>query len=254
MFEKLKFLAGRINTYPVFVIGTGRSGTHWLGYSLGDHPEIRATVEGKPMFELSTRMALNPELENALYPKLVSAYKWQLFKSVPRVYLDKTHPNIWIAERLKESFPDALFVGIERDPYATVASMMKHKGVAAWHRRWKEFPVPNRFLGITKGLESSYDDLPLASQCAMRWVAHRTRMRELKSILGDALFLISYEKFARETEGVIQDIRKFLNLKKPVPVPSVKVESLSKWKQQLSDEEILQIQTIVGSPPGKAID
>ncbi len=41
--DKARYLLGHARTYPIYVIGTGRSGTHWLGYSLKDHPEIRAT-------------------------------------------------------------------------------------------------------------------------------------------------------------------------------------------------------------------
>lgn len=102
MLNKTKYLLGISATRPVFVIGTGRFGTHWLGYALGNHPEVRATVEVEPMFGLSTRMALNPTLEGKLFRRLVMAYRWQLFKSAPRLYLDKSHPNIWIAEKGEE--------------------------------------------------------------------------------------------------------------------------------------------------------
>lgn len=250
MIEKLKYLfCNTSTTRPVFVIGTGRSGTHWLGYSLGDHPEIHATVEVQPMFGLSTRMALNPELEGKLFNRLVLAYKWHLFKSSPKLYLDKSHPNIWIAEKLKSSFPQSLFVGIERNPYATVASMMKHKGVLAWHKRWQEFPIPNRFLGITGHMKNTYESIPLASKCAMRWVAHHNRMNELRSILGEDLLVISYESFAHNTETELHALQKFLGLHNPIPIPDVKTESLQKWKKQLSAEEIKQIQNIVGFSP-----
>ena len=249
MLAQLKHLLGISPTRPVFVIGTGRSGTHWLGYSLGDHPEVRATVEIQPMFGWSTRMALNSKLERKLFGRLVLAYKWQLLKSAPRLYLDKTHPNIWIAEKLKKAFPKSLFVGIERNPYATVASMMKHKGVSAWHRRWREFPIPNRFLGITAELANTYDSIPLASQCAMRWLAHHDRMKELRSILGNDLIVIPYESFANDTETQIHGLQQFVGLKIPIPIPDVKTDSLHKWKEQLSNEQIVQIQNIVGFSP-----
>jgi len=249
MLAQLKYLLGISPTRPVFVIGTGRSGTHWLGYSLGDHPEVRATVEMQPMFRWSTRMALNSKLERKLFGRLVLAYKWQLLKSAPRLYLDKTHPNIWIADKLKKAFPKSLFVGIERNPYATVASMMKHKGVSAWHRRWREFPIPNRFLGITTELAHTYDSIPLASQCAMRWLAHHNRMKELRSILGNDLIVIPYESFANDTETQIHELQQFVGLKIPIPIPDVKTGSLHKWKEQLSDEQINQIESIVGFSP-----
>ena len=249
MSKYLKFILGTLPKRPVFVIGTGRSGTHWLGYSLCDHPEVRATIEKRPMFMLSTRMALNPELEGRLYKRLVAAYHWQLLKSYPRLYLDKSHPNIWLAEKLKASFPQALFLGIERNPFATVASMIKHKGVSSWHKRWKEFPIPNRFLGISAEQAKTYEEIPFAAQCAMRWVAHHTRMNELKKTLGDDLFVFSYEAFSHHTEETLKDLQRFLGLSQPIPIPDVKTESLDKWKSQLSPDEIQQIAKVVGFSP-----
>lgn len=247
--EKIKYILGMSTVHPVFVIGTGRSGTHWLSYSLGNHPEVRVTVETEPIFGLSTRMALDETLEDRLFKKLVLLYKWQIFKSAPRLYVDKTHPNIWLAEKLKQAFPQALFVGIERNPYATVASMMKHKGLSAWHRRWREFPVPNRFLGISPEHAEEYDSIPLASQCAIRWVAHGKRMNDLKNVLAHDLFVISYERFAEDTEETLRDLQNFLGLQNPIPIPVVKKESLVKWKSQLTQEELRNIESVVGFSP-----
>ena len=252
MIEKIKYVLGISTCRPVFVIGTGRSGTHWLGYSLGAHPEVCATIETQPMFDLSTRMALNPELETTLFAKLVKAYKWQLFKSAPGLYLDKTHPNIWIAEKLKEAFPQALFIGIERNPFATVSSMKNHKGVSAWHARWKEFPIPNRFLGISTELAKTYESIPFAAQCALRWVAHHERLLELGNTLGDSLLVIRYESFMLNTAEVIDELKQFLGLQQPIPVPEVKEDSMDKWKSDLSEIEVQQIEEIVGFPPDTA--
>lgn len=248
MFEMLKRIRGDSVVGPVFVIGTGRSGTHWLGYSLGDHLEVRSTIEVEPMFGWSTRMALNPALEMQLFDKLVKAYQSEQREASPRLYLDKSHPNIWIAERLKKAFPRSLFVGIERNPYATVASMLKHSGVSAWHDRWQEFPIPNRFLGISKKLADEYGNMPLASQCALRWLAHHDRMNELRTILGDDLLVISYESFSLNTEDTVHNLQQFLGLRHSIPVPIVKTDSLQKWKTQLSDEQIKQIQEVVSIP------
>ncbi len=194
------------------------------------------------MFGLSTRIALDIGLEKLLFDRLVREYKLQIFKSPSKLYLDKTRPNIWIADKLKEAFPKSLFIGIERDPFVTVASMMKHKGVLAWHRCWKDFPVPNRILRLTPGLVESYNDISRASQCALRWVAHHERMNELRSILGDSLKVISYEK-------LILELQQFLDLRHLIPIPIVKKESLVRWRKQLSNDEVSQISDIVGCLP-----
>jgi hypothetical protein len=61
--------------------------------------------------------------------------------------------------------------------------------------------------------------------------------------------VISYESFAQNTEKVICELQQFLGLHSPIPVPNVRSDSLGKWKDQLSDEQVNQIQSIVGFPP-----
>lgn len=234
---------------PVFVIGTGRSGTHWLGYSLGDHAEITSTIESQPMFGLSTNIALYPNKEWRLYPQLRRAYRDIIQNCETRLYVDKSHPNIWIAEKLRNSFPSALFVGIERNPYATIASMLRHPNVRDWHRRWREFPIPNRFLGISTPSDAKiYDDLPIESQCAMRWQAHRQELERLRSTIGPALKVIRYEEFSERPEDTVAELSEFLNLESKLRTPEVKYESLTKWQTQLSKSMCQNIEEIVDLP------
>ena len=69
--------------------------------------------------------------------------------------------------------------------------------------------------------------------------------------LGDRLFVISYESFATETRRVIEQLSAFLDCNSRIPEPVVKTESLQKWKSQLTNEEIQQIERIVGFSPGE---
>jgi hypothetical protein len=249
MFPMLKHIFGERTNRPIFVIGLGRSGTHWLGETLAVHPEIRATIEVGPMFFWSRDMALDPRTRSYLLKPLIRAYKWQLLRSAPRHYMDKSHPNVWIAEELKAAFPDALFLAIERNPFATVASMMKHRKVASWHQLWKQFPIPNEFLGIDDKTAAIYDTLPLAAQCALRWVSHHNRMQQVMKSLGDSLFFMQYESFAANTEEEIRRLQSFLGLKTAIAIPDVKSESLDKWRTQFSSDEIRHISEIVGFTP-----
>lgn len=249
MFQKIRYLLGKVKTRPIFVIGCGRSGTHWVGRTLKGHPEIRATFEANPMFRWSTQMALDRSSEEKLLGRLLFAYGCQLFLSAPRHFLAKDHPNIWIAEALKQAFPGALFLAIERHPLATVASMLRHRGVAGWHHRWRDFPVPNRFLGISADLAEHYDELPRAAQCAHRWLAHHRRLRQLQDVLGDDLLTIQYEELAQNPAAAAHNMRTFLRLQSSIPAPEVKIDSLDKWKQQLTPAQISQIAGVVGNAP-----
>ena len=234
---------------PIFVIGTGRSGTHWVGYILADHPDIRATIEIQPMFGWVTKMATAPAAEKRLFRWLVWAYRLQILKSRPRRYLDKSHPNLWLAERLAKAFPQAAFVGIERSPFATVASMIKHTGVADWHRRWRDLPVPNRFLGLEESLVPTYESLPLATKCALRWRSHHEEMTRLRPVLGDRLLVLDYEALILDNEVNLERLREFLQLDRAIPRPEIRRGSLDKWRDQLSPEEIGQISEVAGFGP-----
>jgi hypothetical protein len=249
LWAKARCLLGNGYPAPIFVVGTGRSGTHWVGHILEAHPAIQASIEEQPMFDWVTAMALDPSQEAALFPRLIRAYRSKIFRAAPRHYLDKSHANLWLAEALARALPAARFVGIERNPFATIASMLKHGGILQWQRRWREFPLPNRFLGIDDTTARDYDGLPVVKQCALRWIAHRRQMGRLRASLGVRLTVLHYEELIRDTPGQVEALGQFLHLQTPPPVPPVKAESLDKWRRDLSPEQIEQIREVVGFGP-----
>jgi len=236
---------------PVFIIGYGRSGTHWLSRTLNAQQEIRATIEIQPIFSWVTEMALNPFLQRKLFWRLILRYRVQMILSTPKRYLDKSHPNIWLVEKLLRAFPNAQFVGIERNPYATVASAIKHRGGEKIRKRWRSLPIPNDFLGIDDSLINTYDGLSLAKKYSLSWLSHHNRMDRLRTSLNHSLKVINYESFSLQTEKILIELAKFLGLSSPIPIPQVKAHSLDKWQNQLSTRQILDIEEIVGFSPDK---
>ena len=233
----------------IFVLGSGRSGTHWVGYILEGHRDIHVTIEKPPIFKWVTEIALDFGKKAELLPKLLDRYEAEHRAVRPKHYADKSHPNIWIAEELSAAFADARFIGIQRNPYGTVASMLKHPGVLAWHERWKEFPVPNPFLGITRENQAGYETMPLAAKCALRWTAHRERMNALRKSLGSRLLVLQYEDVIRNAEVELRTLNEFLALPSPIPRPKVKAESLDRWKTELTDDVKAQIASVTGVLP-----
>jgi hypothetical protein len=230
----------------IFVIGSGRSGTHWLGYILEGHSDIHVTIEKPPIFDWVTAIALDPSKRASLLPKLIKRYRVEHQSVSPKHYADKSHPNIWIAEDLAAAFPEALFVGIQRNPFATVNSMLKHSGVLSWHERWQEFPVPNRFLGITHEIRADYESMPLAAKCALRWKAHRERLQDLRQTMGSRLLVLKYEDLIMEPDAHLVSLSNFLSLRSAIPRPNIKSESLDRWKAELNDDTKQQIADITG--------
>ncbi|WP_081619707.1 sulfotransferase [Thioalkalivibrio sp. ALE12] len=218
----------------IFVLGTGRSGTHWLGDIIGAHPDITANVENPPIFPWVTRMAIAPETEGRLYPKLVRRYCYEHAAVTPRHYLDKSHPNIWLAEQLARTFPEALFVAARRDAFGTVNSMLQHAGVMEWIHRWQEYPLPNRFLGIPQNHAETYAELPLEGKCAVRWRAHILQLAHLEKTLGPRLAVFDYDCLQDNTKVEMERMREFLSLNGSIPIPTVKRSSLERWRHELS--------------------
>ena len=183
----------------IFVIGCGRSGTHWLGYILASHPKIHVTVEKQRIFNKVTAMALNASEKKRLVKPHIKWYRLEHAQVAPCHYADKSHPNIWLVDELASVFPNAFFIGIQREPYGTVSSMLKHKGVREWCERWKEFPVPNPFLGITNENVDNYKKMSLAGRCAMRWLSHREQIKQVKCKYPERIHVLEYEALFDKT-------------------------------------------------------
>lgn len=249
--ESLKKILGRhqvasVASRPLFIIGTGRSGTHFLAETLSAHQDIAVSIEEYPIFGLVTDIALDLANTGEKKKELLALYHEAVTACSKPFYCDKSHPNIWIAEELAREFPDALFIGIERGVYSCVASMMKHQGVSAWHTQWNRWPVPNPFLGIDGDLAASYESLPMAAKCTLRWQSHHRRMAELAQTLSGRFHFIQYEDLVKQPEQVLAALDAFLGLTVPLALPSIRRESLVKWKQDLSADDVQAIDSVTG--------
>ncbi len=242
----MSIFPGRVSrSSPVFIVATGRSGTHFLAEILSSDPRLRVLVEKQPYFRLSTAMALDPRKEKLLMPWLVLGYRYEAARSFGRRLIEKSHPNIWLAEKLAKAFPNSLFLGIQRDVYGTVASMLKHDGVLSWQQHWREFPVPNRFLGIDTQWVDRYEQLSPAGRCALRWSAHQQRMSKLRDLLGSRLLVLEYEALVLHGEQQRADLQEFLDIENPFRPPLPLKESVNKWKSHLSARDMVQIDEVI---------
>jgi hypothetical protein len=196
MFKGLIFRHSSRTQKIIFVIGTGRSGTHFLTSCLIGHNQIFDLAGGKEnplVFRAITAAALDHKRASSALSKAKKVYSALASSVSPAWFVDQTHPNIWFAEYWSNIYPAAIFLGIIRNPYSVVASMMKHRGVSAWNFEWGRYPVPNRFLGITTENASRYDKMSLAERCALRWVSHYRRLHQLERSLHGKLSIVIYE-------------------------------------------------------------
>lgn len=257
--NEARYLAGRVAlaigadigpALKIFVIGTGRSGTHWLGHALERHPDIHAEIEAPPVFGWTVEMARRPERERDLFPRLIAHYRAYHALVAPRHLADKSHPNIWLAEKIAGAIPEARFIGVRRKLFATVASMLRHPGVRHWVEVWDEDPRPDRFLGVTDELLSAYRRMSVPARCAVRVVAHSRELERLAAPLGPALHVIDYETLQQRSETEAAHLTAFLALDTPIRPPPPDTASLERWKGDLAPAEIADIRaaaTLLGA-------
>ena len=124
--------------------------------------------------------------------------------------------------------------------------MLKHRGVQTWHQTWRQYPVPNRFLGITEEMAETYDEMHLAAQCAVRWRAHAVELHRLSGVLGSRMHVVSYEALQTSTEAEVDRLGRFLAVNGPIPIPQVRTDSLDRWETELSLEIRQEIRSVVG--------
>lgn len=221
----------------IFVLGTGRSGTHWLGYILESSPEIHVNIEVRPIFRWVTQAAINFDKRKFLLPLIIAYYNiLPLF--VKKHYADKSHPNLWLIDSLVKYVPRSLFIGIIRNPHATVSSMLLHPQVLNWCLSWEKYPIPNEFLGISESNVGVYESLPIEAKCTLRWIAHKNKFDKICKQYKRNILMIDYDRLFSDTENEIDKINKFLDLKKPLPLPNIKRDSKDKWQMNLTKKQI----------------
>ena len=230
--------------FKIFVIGSGRSGTHWLGHILEAFPETHVTIERPPIFPWVVEMAQRPTMEDAIFPRLAACYRDEHRKVLPKHYVDKSHPNLWLAERLATEFPEARFVAIWRSLEGTVASMLKHEGVRHWVEVWDSRRGVNRFLGVTRELIPAYRHMSVTARCAVRVIAHAAEINRLTNVLGQQLHVVAYDGLHRQANVEIERLAGFLGLPVPLSVPTPDAGSRWKWRTQLSDADISDIREV----------
>jgi len=246
LYNDIRYLRGKLSlaighsenaTHKIFVIGSGRSGTHWLGHALDRHPNVQVLFEEPPIFKWIVKMARFPEQEGKLFNRLVDRYHAYHALVAPLHLADKSHPNIWIAEKLARAFPEARFIAIRRKLFGTVASMLKHKGTRRRVKDWDRDPRSDRLLGVNQDLIETYRLMSIEARCAIRVIAHSRELDRLHQSLGETLCIVEYEKMQSQTEVEATRITQFLDLYPSIELPPPQSLSMAKWKCELSETE-----------------
>ncbi|MCP5145363.1 MAG: sulfotransferase [Gammaproteobacteria bacterium] len=231
----------------IFVIGTGRSGTHWLGETLGSHPMVHVAIESNPEFGWVTRMALDPAERSRLLPRLVHRYDIYHRRFAPLHYADKSHPNLWLMEPLMAAFAHARFIAITREIEPTVASMLRHKGVRFWMENWQQYPIPNLLLGITADNREQYISWSLEQRSTWRVICHTREIARLQQLYPDRLLVLEYSRLLLDPFRCTLDLAAFLGVTADFHPPLANRSRDDDWRQRLNGAQIQELRAFAAT-------
>lgn len=236
----------------VFVVGTGRSGTHFTVRLLNGFSGAHDPLDGKENPRVLRDIA-SAAIHHRIPSRATSAYYRERLGGVQGVFLDQHHPNLFFVKHWADMFDGIVFMYPKRPTHQIVASMLRHKGVMNWYRyadnwrqRWlNRVPYPNRFLGLAKADEISA--LPLHLLCAYRVIAHQKAYKTALADGGADLRVVDYAslvddplaEFSRAfSESELRELGNFRLAE--IPIRS----SLAKYREVLDDSQVAEINAL----------
>lgn len=233
----------------IFVVGTGRSGTHFTCRALNG---FKNTFD--PLGGFEERILLRDIATSAIHhqelPKSAHQYYLNCARTlVPgQVFIDQHHPNLFFSHAIRKYFPESIFLYPDRPLEQIVASMMRHNGVMSWYRYaqrvnrpWsfkKSIPYPNQFLGLQSNKEISA--LPVHLLCAYRALNHKLQFLSLAQT--DARYrLVRYEDLINDQKHTLTTIftEQELRFLGPFEISETpRLHSLNKYSETLNELEL----------------
>lgn len=217
---------------PVFIVGTGRSGTHFLCRCLISIVGLSDYYGGVESPHIFWDIARKTYQGHRLSQNHFKYYKTLMKLVYPKLLVDQTHPNLWHVKELLETFPNARFLALSRDVYSVINSMLSHKGTASWIDQEKNF-CPNKFLGITSQNRFVYkNNFSRIQKFACRWFAHQKEIESIAREFPLNVLRVKYEDLVLDLQGELSRICDFLNIRCEYNLLPQVIES-SLYKQDL---------------------
>lgn len=235
----------------LFIIGTGRSGTHFLTRHLSGFKNIHDPQKGKENSKLLREIA-TAALFHAEYPQNAVDYYTNQFSQKPanHIFLDQHHSNLFFTDELQRISSATIFLCPIRPLKQIVASMLNHEGVLSWYTYLKDHsavrpPMPNQFFGIHTMEEFHTEEFHII--CAKRVLSHYEKFSKLHQSFPEIFRWINYEKMVLAPADHISEIFNPTELKllgEFIPKESSQPSSLIKFNTTLTSAQIRDLDNI----------
>ena len=262
---------------PIILLGTHRSGTTWLGSALARAPGVAYWVEPRPVWVY--RNWLRPDdvlvasdATDAIKRHIRRRFAQHVARHGAARFCEKTPSNCLRIPFIREVFPEAKFVLLERDGRAVFRSTQEVQARgSSVQRMWqrvresspKDYPAylsrlpwlwarltgrPLRFWGVRPPgwrdwLENDSPQVVVAKQ----WAATINRaLDDIQQLPASQFAVVRYEDLVRAPADVFATIQSCVALAEPGPVIEFLKESSdpsreTKWHEELSPELLDEI-------------
>ena len=110
----------------IFVIGTGRSGTHFTVRSLRGFQNTFDPLEGDEKLDVLMTVA-KAAIHHKKLPEAAYCYFRDQINGAGGIFLDQHHPNLFFIRELVKISDEIVFLCPVRPVYQVVASMLRHE-------------------------------------------------------------------------------------------------------------------------------
>lgn len=187
---------------PVFIVGAPRSGTTWLQALIASHPEVYTGPETH--FFVGTRtlckdfeeeqdrkLGLNGYLErDEFYGMIREMFNYTVSRlpqpsMVPSIFLEKSPTHAQHASDIINTFPNARFIHLIRDPRAVVSSFIRISNT--WAKKWAPGTVTTGAHIWNRNVESALEIPRILSNPQAQYleVRYESLRKDAGSILKD---------------------------------------------------------------------
>jgi hypothetical protein len=199
---------GALDERMVFVVGSPRSGTTFLGRSIGSIPGFVDLGEVAPLKAAIPELASLAPKEAAPRVRRTLTVARRLGLVGGRRAVEQTPETAFIVEAVRLAFPEAKIVHIVRDGRDVVCSLLERGWLSARRRGEGDdagipFGVEARFW-VERGREDEFRHASEARRAAWAWRRYVAAARAADP------YELRYEEMAREPETVAAGLAEFL--------------------------------------------
>lgn len=248
---------------PIFVVGSPRSGTTFLGSCIGALPEISYHFE-----PVATKAAARYVYDQAWdFARARGVYQ-RVYAWLMRIHADgdlrfaeKTPRNCFLLDFLHRAFPDAQFVHIIRDGRDAALSHSKKPWMqAAQAKSTKHEPGGYRYgpyarFWVEAERVAQFESTSDIHRCIWAWRRHTESVLAVApNFSKDQYHELRYENLVINPKAEAEQLLNFLNITGQTSrqrfyqaISKVRPDSVGLWKKELSPEQLQQVEQEAGN-------